>query len=164
MSALLDAYAGKTIYLDTMLPYDLLRGIDPVVKPFFQRIEQGELTAYTSVLTFDELAYRLVLALIKDRYGGSPLDQLRADEARLMTEFAPSVSALLDQFRLLPHLTVLNVLADDVALMNAGMLHYQLRPRDALHWAAMQRIGCLDLASNDPHFDRIPAVRRYAAY
>ena len=53
-----------------------LRGIDPAVKPFFQRIERGELTAYTSALTFDELAYRLILALIKDCYSGSPLDQL----------------------------------------------------------------------------------------
>ncbi len=164
MSAPLDAYSGLAIYLDTMLPYDLLRGIDPAVKSFFQRIERGELTAYTSVLVFDELAYRLVLALIKDRYGGSPLDQLRAAEARLLAEFAPPVAALLDQFRLLPHLIVLDVLADDVALMSAGMLRYQLRPRDALHWAAMQRIGCFDLASNDPHFDRIPAVRRFAAY
>ena len=78
-----------------------------------------------------------------------------------MTEFAPQVSTLLDQLRSLPHLTVLDVLADDVALMGTGMLRYQLRPRDALHWAAMQRIGCFDRASNDPDFDRIPTVRRF---
>jgi len=42
------------------------------------------------------------------------------------------------------------------------MIRYQLRPRCALHLAAMQRIGRFDLASNDAHFDRIPSIRRYA--
>ena len=32
----------------------------------------------------------------------------------------------------------------------------------ALHLAAMQKVGCLDLVSQDPDFDRIPLVRRYA--
>jgi hypothetical protein len=67
MSEFLHACPGPLIYLDTMLPYLLLRGLEPAVKPFFQRIDRGELMAYTSVLTFDELAYRLLLALIKDR-------------------------------------------------------------------------------------------------
>ena len=70
-------YTGGALYLDTMVPYALLRGIDPAAQELFSRIQQGELTAFTSVLTFDELAYRLLLALIRDRYDGSPLDRLR---------------------------------------------------------------------------------------
>ena len=76
MTAPLAAFTGSVIYLDTMLPYMLLRGVDPAVKHFFKRIEEGDFAAYTSALTFDELAYRLLLALIKDRYGSSPLDRL----------------------------------------------------------------------------------------
>lgn len=41
------------------------------------------------------------------------------------------------------------------------MMQYHLRPRDALHWAAMQRVGCFDLASSDQRFDRIPHIRRF---
>ncbi len=67
-------------YLDTMIPYALLRGTDAAVQTLFRRIELGELTAYTSTLTFDQLAYRLVLALIRDNFPGSPLDRLRQDE------------------------------------------------------------------------------------
>ncbi len=67
--------------------------------------------AYTSVLTFDELAYRLVLAFIKDRYSGSPLERLRDEEEKILAEFAPQVSTLLPQLRAYAALTVLDVLA-----------------------------------------------------
>lgn len=80
MTALLSAFAGERLYIDTMLPYLLLRGADPTVQPFFRRLEHGELIAHTSALTLDELAYRLLLAFIKDRYSGSPLERLRDEE------------------------------------------------------------------------------------
>jgi len=46
-------------------------------------------------------------------------------------------------------LTVLDVLAMDLDAMNDAMVQFHVRPRDALHYAAMKRIGCFDLASND---------------
>jgi predicted nucleic acid-binding protein len=42
-----------------------------------------------------------------------------------------------------------------------GNVIYLLRPRDGLHLAAMQQIPCLDLASTDPHFDRVPHIQRF---
>ena len=45
MTAPLDAFTGSVIYLDTMLPYMLLRGVDPAVKHFFKRIEEGDFAA-----------------------------------------------------------------------------------------------------------------------
>ena len=162
MTMPLSAFAGNAIYLDTMLPYMLLRGVDLAVKHFFERIERGDFYAYTSVLTFDELAYRLLLALIKDRYGGSPLDRLREEEDKMMAEFADKVAMLLHRLCDLPYLTVLDVLASDLEVLNEAMVKYHLRPRDALHLAAMQRVGCFDLASNDPRFDSVPHVRRFS--
>ncbi len=160
----LSAFTGSVIYMDTMLPYLLLRSIDESVKPLFKRIEAGELRAYTSVLTFDELAYRLLLAFIKDRYGGSALERLRDEEEKMLTEFAPQTSALLRQLSAYASLTVLDVLATDLSALDDAMVKYHLRPRDALHFAAMQRVGCLNLASNDPHFDRVPGIHRYTPY
>ena len=161
MTTPLSAFAGEVIYLDTMLPYMLLRGVEPTVKPFFERIERGECLAYTSALTFDELAYRLLLAFIKDHYDGSPLERLRDEEEKMMAEFAPTVVTLLRRLRAYTHLIVLDVLASDLDAMDTAMEQYHLRPRDALHLAALQRASCLDLASNDHHFDRVPTVRRY---
>jgi predicted nucleic acid-binding protein len=156
----LKQYTGSAIYIDTILPYMLLRGV-PESLPFFERIERGEFRAFTSVLTFDELAYRLILAFVKDRYGGSPLDRLRDEEEKIMTEFAPVVTSLLDRLRGLANLTIVNILAADLIGMNDAMTQFHVRPRDALHYVAMRRTGCNDLGSNDSHFDRIPGVKRY---
>jgi predicted nucleic acid-binding protein len=59
MSRPLTDFSGDALYLDTMIPYALLRGIDPAAQTLFTRIQAGEFLAYTSVLTFDELTYRL---------------------------------------------------------------------------------------------------------
>lgn len=132
MATPLSAFTGNTIYIDTMMPYMLLRGI-PEVRPFFERLERGEVSAYTSVLTFDELGYRLILTLIKDHYDGSPLELLRDQEEKMLKEFAPLVASLLKRLRAYAHLTVLDVLVSDLDMMNEVMSSYHLRPRDALH-------------------------------
>lgn len=162
MSSPHNAFAGDAIYLDTMLPYALLRGMDPAVKPFFARLEGGEFLAYTSALTFDELAYCLLLALIKDSYDGSPLDRLRDEEEKLISEFGSAVAAQLRKLQEFPNLQIVDVIASDLETMNQATVEYRIRPRDALHFAAMKRVGCLNLASNDQHFDRIPLIARLA--
>ncbi len=161
MSKTVAEFAEAAIYLDTMLPYALLRAIDPAAKVFFTRIESGEMTAYTSVLTFDELAYRLLLALIKDRYPGSPLDRLRANEEKLIAEFGSTVATQLHHLRNFPNITIVELSIDDIDIMNEGMTKHHIRPRDALHFAAMSKAGCFNLASNDHHFDRIALIRRF---
>lgn len=160
MATALSSFAGNTIYVDTMIPYMLLRGITEA-QPFFERLERGDVLAYTSVLTFDELGYHLILALIKDHYEGSPLELLRDQEEKLLAEFAPTVSSLLKRLCGYTNLTVLDVLVSDLDVMNEVMPRHRLRPRDALHYAAMQRVGCTNLASNDPDFDHIPTIKRH---
>jgi len=78
----------------------------------------------------------------------------------MLEEFAPNVASLLKRLRAYTHLTVLDVLVSDLDVMNKVMPQYHLRPRDALHYAAMQRVGCVTLASYDPDFDRIPTIER----
>jgi predicted nucleic acid-binding protein len=157
----LEAFQGKSIYIDTMIFYLFARGITPSVKQFMSRLEQGEFSAFTSVLTFDELAYRLLLARIKDTESGAPLDRLREEEKRLLSVHMPIIANYLDQLRAYPNLLVLDAMVDDLAVMNRAMVSNHLRPRDALHYAAMQRAECTDLASNDPHFDTLPGINRY---
>jgi predicted nucleic acid-binding protein len=41
-------------------------------------------------------------------------------------------------------------------VMDEGLRVYHLRPRDALHVAAMPKCGCFDLVSHDSDFDRVP--------
>ena len=161
MSELITGFAGSTLYLDTMIPYALLRGLDPAARDLFARIEAAELQTYTSVLTFDELAYRMLLALIRDHHGGSPLEQLRDNEAQMIAQFYPQLAPHLAQLRAFPNLFLVDVTSSDLAVMDEAMSQYHIRPRDALHLAAMQKCGCFNLVSHDPDFDRVPQVQRY---
>lgn len=161
MSKRIEDFAGRTIYLDTMIPYALLRGLDTTVQTLFTRIRSGELIAYTSVLTFDELTYRLLLALIRDHYDGSPLDRLRNEEEKMIAEFYPQLASHLAQLRTFPNLSLVNVTAEDLTIMDDAILKYYLRPRDALHLAAMHKCKCFDLVSHDVDFDRVPNIQRY---
>jgi predicted nucleic acid-binding protein len=161
VSTPLTKFTGTTLYLDTMIPYALLRDIEPAVTGLFERIKAGELHAYTSVLTFDELAYRLLLALIRDQYSGSPMERLRDQKVQMITEFYPKIAPALARLYAFPNLTLMDVATTDLARMSENISAYQLLPRDALHLAAMQACGCYDLVSQDPDFDRVPMVQRY---
>lgn len=158
----LATFSEESIYLDTMIPYGLLRGLDPAIKTFFQALEAGNFQAFTSVLAFDELAYRLLLALIKDKYPGSPLDQLRQNETQRLAEFGSAVATQLDHLRHFPNLVLLPVDSGDLVQMSKALTQYHLRPRDGLHLAAMHKVACFNLASNDHHFDQVPYIRRFS--
>ncbi|MBN1316477.1 MAG: type II toxin-antitoxin system VapC family toxin [Anaerolineales bacterium] len=159
MSKPVSEFTGEALYVDTMIPYVLLRAIEPSAKHFFDRIQNGEFIAYTSVLTFDELAYRMLLALIRDNYGGSPLNTLRTLDKKVITEFysqiAPQLTYMQDFFYLggCDYLRLKN--------MNQAILQYQLLPRDALHYSAMKKIGCYDLICHDADFDQVDKISRY---
>lgn len=161
MSQPLSDFDGSRIYLDTMIPYALLRSAHEGAMSFFNAVREGRITALMSALVFDELAYRLLLAFIRDRYSGSPLGHLRRRQGELLLQFAPAVAGLLERLRDIPHVAVLDVQPEDVGAMLEAMIAYSLLPRDALHLAAMRRTGCLDILSEDEHFDRVPGLRRF---
>jgi predicted nucleic acid-binding protein len=154
-------FTGTSLYLDAMVFYVFLRSVEPAAKQLFNRIEMGDIHAYTSVLTFDELTYKLLLALIRDHYPGSPLESLRDREEAMIAEFYPRLAPLLSQLLAYRHLTLVEITAADVLLMGENIARYHLRPRDALHLTAMQTCGCFDLLSHDADFDRVPEIHRY---
>jgi predicted nucleic acid-binding protein len=161
MSQILSDFSGTQIYLDTMVPYALLRGLDTAVQTFFAKLEEGQFHAFTSVLTFDELAYRMLLALIRDNHTGSPIEYLRQNEQKVIAELYPKIAPKLERLRHFPNLLLLDVTATDLDAMDKAINQHHLRPRDALHLAAMQKCDCLHIASKDSDFDRIPTIHRY---
>jgi len=145
-----------------MVPYALLRNIESqAVQSLFQRLQGGEFQAFTSVLTFDELSYRLLLALVRDNYPGNPLDQLRHNEKQLIAAFSPKIAAQLQQLQTFPNLTLLELTASDISQMNQLMPRHLLRPRDALHLAAMYKCNCFNMVSEDADFDHVPYLQRF---
>jgi predicted nucleic acid-binding protein len=57
---------------------------------------------------------------------------------------------------------LISVTPADITAMNQNVLAYRVRPRDALHLAAMQKVGCLHIWSEDADFDDVPGVVRYS--
>ena len=157
----ISAISSNRVYLDTNAFYLLLREIASQATELFRKIERGNLYAYTSALSFDELAYRLLLGLIRDVYGKSPLDRLRQDESGMVAEFSSKVDLLLARVMSYPHLTVVSVEQSDILSMRENIRQLRLMPRDALHLAAMQKVDCFHLVSEDSDFDHIPGITRY---
>ena len=162
MSRPISTIDSNRIYLDTNAFYLLLREVAPEATELFREIERGNLYAYASVLTFDELAYRLLLALIRDVYGKSPLDRLRQNESEMIAEFSSPVDALLARVTDYSHLTIVSVEPKDILAMRQNIKQFRLMPRDALHLAAMQKANCFHLVSQDSDFDHIPSITRYS--
>ena len=162
MSESVTAFTGNALYLDTMIFYALLRGLDAIAQSLFTRIQDDKIQAYTSVLTFDELAYRLLLALIREHYPGSPLNHLRNNESQMIAQFYPRIAPQLIKLQYFPNLTLVDFTASDIEAMNQIMLQYHLKPRDAIHLAAMQKCSCFSLVSHDSDFDRVSIVKRYS--
>jgi len=161
MSLPISDFQGEYIYLDTMIFYAFLRGSDEGARKLFKSIEAGELQAYTSALTFDELAYRLLLALIRDKYRKSPLDRLRSDRKGMISEFYETVKSQLTDMQNLPHLTISDVTSAEIDAMHQNCSEHSLLPRDAIHLATMQKYGCSALVSLDSDFDRVSDIQRY---
>lgn len=161
MSSSIGEFQAGSLYLDTMVLYLFLRVRDSEAEPLLRKIQTGEIHAFTSVLTFDELAYRLLLALIRDTYGSSPLDKLRQDEQSMIAQFYPDIAPKLLRLQEFPNLTLIDVTPADLLAMHENMGRFRLRPRDALHLAAMQKVNCPYLVSQDADLDRVPTITRY---
>ena len=161
MSEPISQFVGNDLYLDAMIFHMLLRGQNPISESLFQRIESGDIQAHTSVLTFDELAYRMLLALIKDRYKGSPLENLRQNQTTLIGELYPQLEPPFTKLYHFPNLSIHEIAAVDLIAMQGNIREYHLLPRDALHLATMQKCRCFQLASHDSDFDTVPFIQRY---
>jgi predicted nucleic acid-binding protein len=159
----LDEIGGGSVYLDTNVLYMFLRSDPlylPIIQTFMEKVVAGEVEALITVSVLDELFYRLLLAHVKDTTRGNPLDALKRDLVRVIAAHAAPVEAALRKLMAFPHLNVAGVEAADFDSMLINIRTFSLLPRDALHLAAMQRLGVPVIASDDKDFDRVTSVER----
>lgn len=103
----------------------------------------------------------MLLARVRDTYGGSPLDHLRKNEQKLIAEFSPEIELVLTQLQSFSNLTLLEFTRTDLIAMHKNMRRHHLRPRDALHLAAMQKVECSNIVNQDSDFERVPGIQHY---
>jgi predicted nucleic acid-binding protein len=114
-----------------------------------------------SALVFDELAYRLVLAWLRDDGHSDPLSAFRADAGKAMRATRRRLTAA---WRAVDALPLELQTTGQAALEGAKALMAQpgLPPRDAFHAAHALHAGCDFIVSSDSGFDRVPGLRRLA--
>ncbi len=159
----LDEVASGHVYVDTNVLYMYLRADPahlPTIECFLQRVVRGDIAAYISLLTLDELYYRLLLALIKEHTGRSPLDVLRDDLPGTVARYSNGITGALRKLMGLPHFTLVGMEAGDFERMLENIARFALLPRDALHITILQRLGITVIASDDADFDRVAGIER----
>ncbi len=114
-----------------------------------------------SALVEDELAYRLILAWLRDDGANDPLSAYRADTHTVMKNVKRRLAVT---WRALDSLSLESQPTDGVVAEGAKslMANPGLAPRDSFHAAHALVAGCDVIASTDPEFDRVPGLRRLA--
>ena len=114
-----------------------------------------------SALVLDELAYRLVLAWLRDDGDHDPLSTYRADAGTVMRSARRRLTAI---WRAVDSLALELQPTEHAVVQRAKSLMAQpgLSPRDAFHAAHALEAGCDLIASSDTGFDQVSKLRRVA--
>jgi predicted nucleic acid-binding protein len=114
-----------------------------------------------SALVHDELAYRLILAWLRDDGVNDPLSAYRADAQMVMRTARRRLTAT---WRAVDSLSLELQLTDSTVVEQARSLMARpgLGPRDSFHAAHALVAGCSVIASTDAAFDDVPGLRRLA--
>jgi predicted nucleic acid-binding protein len=126
-----------------------------------QRIQNQDITGYTSAAILGEVAHRLMTIEARIRHGwtsGKVLQRLKQNPHIVQTltnSEAALTSILASRVQIFPV---------DAALVAAAAISRQtgLLINDAVIVALMQANGLTLLASNDADLDRVPGITRYA--
>ena len=159
-----DFYGGERLFLDANpMVYHFVAHpvLGPACTQLLRRIENRELTAYTSTHVLSEVAHHLMTLEASARFGWTSkvVHHLKQQPTSVMqlSAFRQAV----DKIPLL-NIQVLAVAPDLIAMAAAFSQQYGVLSNDALIVAVMQANGFAYLASNDADFDRVPGVTRYA--
>ena len=154
-------------YLDTNFIYAHLRAkrgatLGPI-EAWRARVlnEMNDGGGVISGLVLDELAYRLVLAWLRDDGDGDPLSTYRADARKAMQASRRRLAAA---WRAVDSLSLELQPTGHAVVEGAKSLMAQpgLPPRDAFHAAHALEAGCDLIASSDAAFDQVSGLRRVA--
>jgi predicted nucleic acid-binding protein len=154
-------------YLDTNFLYVHLRSKRSETSPTLDDWRERVLAEVTvdggviSALVFDELAYRLILAWLRDDGIGDPLSRYREDAHAVMGAVR---RRLTNTWRAVDSLSLELQLTDGAVVEQARSLMARpgLGPRDSFHAAHALVGGCEAIASTDEAFDQVTGLRRLA--
>lgn len=152
---------GTIIYVDSnIFIYDATN--HPIYSAscsiFFDRVEAGEITGVTSLLSVNETIHKLSIIELSSKLKKKPVSIIS------LIKKNPSLLDKLDTpFLAAENLINMNLeMVDLIAPIFVGALKfmkkYRLMSNDAIHIATMKRLGITNIATNDPDFERVDWV------
>ena len=155
---------GILIYVDSnIFIYDATNHpkYAPSCSTFLDRVEAGEITGITSVLSVNETVHKLSIIELSSKLKKKPVSIIP------LTKTNPS---LLDDL-VTPFLAAENIMNMNLELVNLiapivisaleFMKRYRLMSNDAVHVATMKRHGITEIATNDPDFERVDWIKAW---
>jgi predicted nucleic acid-binding protein len=157
--------AGTRIFLDAnvfvyhFMPHPIF---GPPCSEFLERIENGEVTGFTSALVLSELAHRLMTLEAIDRFnwpasGLAHRLKRHPNEVQQLSRYRQAI----DEVSIIG-IQILAVDGGQVSHAADFSRQFGLLTNDALIVAAMRNNGLDHIASGDSDFDRVPAMTRYS--
>ncbi|MBI2145257.1 type II toxin-antitoxin system VapC family toxin [Candidatus Woesearchaeota archaeon] len=151
----------EMIYLDTNAFYafffeksEFFEG----VKKIFDEMQKGKRYGLTSCLTLDELAYVILMRLIKSKYAVHPAEKIRKNP-EVVLEFAPKIKEVFEVMFSFDNLEIAD--ADgDLAAVIPELLEKGILPRDSIHYQTMKLYDCKKILSTDADFDKLNDIQR----
>ena len=122
---------------------------------FLDRVESGEITGVTSVLSINETVHKLSIIELSSKLKKKPV---------LIIHLIKKNPSLLDDLET-PFVAVESIMNMNLEIVNLFvtifiealefMKRYRLMSNDAIHVATMKRHGITNIATNDPDFKRV---------
>lgn len=149
------------IYLDTNIFYLFFfedKKFSPGVKKVLESIQKGEERGLTNCLTFDELAYAILMDLIAQKYSIRPSQKIR-ETPEVILEFLPKIKEVFETILSFKNIEIAEASKGTVAVI-PQLMEKLLLPRDCIHYQTMKEYDCRKILSTDSDFDRLKDVER----
>lgn len=158
-----DIPSGSRVFVDSsILIYHFTRA-SPQCRGFLARCEAGDLTGVTSVVVVAEVAHRLMI--IEAASTGLITGKDLVKKLRARPELVRKLRIYQEQVERIPLMGVDVQPLDMATLLRSAEIRrqYGLLVNDSLVVAAVQLLGVDRLASADPDFERVKALKVYSA-
>ena len=128
------------------------------VRLFFERINEGNLSAFINNIVFTEALFNFVKAkiIVSENIRGSDFIRVVKSHPKVITEV--DISPVLELFGL-PNLIVLDLSSEAIKGIEEIHLRYGLLSNDAYHLLTMKHYGISDIATNDSDFERVEWIK-----
>lgn len=129
------------------------------VKPYFQKLQDGEITGITSSLTFDELFYTLLMRLIEKKYSKHPSQVIR-ENPTVIKEFSAQLKQVNETLLSFDNLKIIPADKNIVGKIPILMETHGLLPRDCIHLQTMLNHSENEILTTDSDFDNVQRISR----